>query len=539
MKSTVLAEGLAEVLVHQETAEIVLPRASAVPTFGQVAAEPAALVQKHPPPLAASQTQQAPPPLPPRAASGLPPHEPENAGPRPPFQTQAAAAAGKSTFDWEAVVGVRLFSWIAGVALVLAALFFLRYSVEQGWLGPAVRMALGIATGISLLVVCELKAARRFAVTANAMDAAGIAILFASFYAGHALWHLVGAGLTFVLLALVAALAVLLAIRRDSIFIALLGLLGGFATPALLASGEDRPFGLFGYLLLLNIGLTWLAHRRRWPALQALALGLTAFYQAGWAAKFLTEAKLPLAIVIFSLFSLVAFASLLLADRERRSATGEPVTSAGGSPKLVAHATYLSAGVPLLFAAFLATVPAYGAHSGLLFGFLALLGVGLFAVATWRGPEGLHLLGGVATLLVLIFWIGPSYDSASWPLALFALGGFTTFYLISPLVARALGRSFAGTGRLGAVVGSALLCTLPLLLAREPATADPALVFGVLLGLVAVAAAVAIRLEFAPVYLVAAALAIVSEAVWSALRLTPERRIDAFVLYGSFSLFAL
>jgi len=53
-----------------------------------------------------------------------------------------------------------------------------------------VRLATGIATGLGLLGVCELKVARRYAATANAMDAAAVAILFASFYAGHALWNL-------------------------------------------------------------------------------------------------------------------------------------------------------------------------------------------------------------------------------------------------------------------------------------------------------------------------------------------------------------
>ena len=74
----------------------------------------------------------------------------------------------------------------------------------------------------------------------------------------------------FVLLFIVAALAVLLAIRRDSMVIALLGLVGGFATPALLSTGENRPFGLFGYLLILNAGLAWVAQRKKWPLLTGL-----------------------------------------------------------------------------------------------------------------------------------------------------------------------------------------------------------------------------------------------------------------------------
>ena len=44
-------------------------------------------------------------------------------------------------------------------------------------------------------------------------------------------------------------------------------MMGGFATPALLSTGENRPIGLFSYLLLLNAGLAWVAYKKRWPAL--------------------------------------------------------------------------------------------------------------------------------------------------------------------------------------------------------------------------------------------------------------------------------
>ena len=161
--------------------------------------------------------------------------------PPPPLVTAAASEPPAPGFDWESLIGVKLFSAIAGIALVVAAVLFLRYSIEAGWLQPPVRVAIGILVAIALLVVCEMKAARRYPVTANAMDAAAIAILFATFFAAHALWNLIPALVAFGLLALVTLIAVLLSIRRESLFIAVLGLLGGFATPALLSTGENRP----------------------------------------------------------------------------------------------------------------------------------------------------------------------------------------------------------------------------------------------------------------------------------------------------------
>ena len=118
-----------------------------------------------------------------------------------------------------------------------------------------IRVIIGIIVAVALLVACEMKAARKYPVTANALNAAAIAILFATFFAAHALWNLIPSLVTFVLLGIVTALAVLLSIRHESLFIAVLGLLGGFATPALLSTGENRPIPLFAYLMLLNVDL--------------------------------------------------------------------------------------------------------------------------------------------------------------------------------------------------------------------------------------------------------------------------------------------
>src|SRR5205823_9927576 len=196
--------------------------------------------------------------------------------------------------------------------------------------------------------------ARRYRVTANALDAAAIAILFATFFAASALWHLIPAAAAFGLMALVTAVAVALSLRRDSLFIAVLGLLGGFATPALLSTGENRPIPLFAYLLLLNIGLAWVAYRKRWAALSALTVVLTAIYQWGWAFRFLSASQLPLAAAIFLLFPVVTVIGLVLARQS-------PVSAEAGGADLIFERTGLAASVlPLFFSSYIAAVPAYG-----------------------------------------------------------------------------------------------------------------------------------------------------------------------------------
>lgn len=324
------------------------------------------------------------------------------------------------TIDWENLVGIKLFSWIAGIALVLSAVFLFKYSVEHGWLRPAVRASLGMLTGIGLLIACELRVARNYRFTANAMDGAGIAILYATLFALHGRWNLWPAAAAFAGMLVVTAVAVFLSTRRDSVFIALLGLIGGFATPALLSSGENRPIALFSYLLLLNGGIAWIAFRKRWPLLTALSVALTAIYQWSWIERFLTTGQLPLAAGIFVLFAAVGASSLWPQAGDDRQPVFRRIAAA-------------SAVLPLLFAFFTAVVPEYGARYNVLFGFLLLIAAGLAAISLWRGPEWLHSLGGLASLVTFFIWLTVSYTPASWPWSLVWLAAFVALYLAADL----------------------------------------------------------------------------------------------------------
>ena len=418
-------------------------------------------------------------------------------------------------FDWESLVGVKLFSWIAGIALVLAAVFFLKYSVDHGWLSPIVRATLGLLTGTILLVVCEMRVARNYAFTANAMHGAGIAILYATLFAIHALWQLLPAGVVFALMLVVTAVAVMLSIRRDSVFIALLGLMGGFATPALLST-THRPIELFSYLLLLNGGLAWVAYRKRWVALTVGSLIFTVIYQWIWIAKFLTVTQLPLAAAIFAVFALVGSAVLWMRGTARDD----------GEQRKFERVALVAAILPLTFAIFGAAVPAYGLRFNTLFGFLLFMALGLAVIAKRRGPVWLHVLGGAGTLLTFAVWLAVSYRSNAWPEILGWVAAFVLLYLAGGVLIDSKADRTAGL----------LLFVFPVLAAREPAAANVIVLFGVLFVLLTIITAYAIRYRSGPVYLIGSFLAIVTQAIWSARYLTSETLLAALLVYTAFGL---
>jgi hypothetical protein len=510
--------------LYEQKKEARAPAAAAEPE--PVRSAPAVSPKEAPPEPAAPPIAFAPPaspgPVPPRAAPPEPP-APFGGVVAPPRTLKP----GGGPVDWEGFVGVRLFSWIAAVFLVIGAVFFLRYSIERGWLSAPVRMALGLLVGTGLLVLCEWKAARRYAVTANALDGAGIAILFSTFFASHALWHLVGTVPAFVLMALVTAVAVALSIRRDSLFIALLGLIGGFATPALLSTGEDRPFGLFGYLLLLNAGLAWVAYRKRWAFLSVLSLVFTVLYQWGWVVKFLTGEKLGLAAGIFLVFPVLSVLALFLMPREEEETSGTPFGWTAAA----------SAALPLLFALFVASVPAYGARWPLLFGFLFLVALGLAALAAARGPEELHVLGGVATLAVFATWLARTSHRPPLGAVVGVTAAFFLLYLFAGRVARRAGRPFGAAGVSASYVAPILLFVFPVLAGIDPASAAPSPLFGPLLGLAAVVAVVAGLEERPSLHLAAAPFVVGAEVVWLVERLVPANLLAGVSVFAVFGLF--
>jgi uncharacterized membrane protein len=373
----------------------------------------AAWTPKHPRPESPAATTKPPSP-PPRPATPIAP-PPVARPPLPPPE-------GPGTpFDWEGLLGLKGAAWLGGIALVIAALFLAKYAYDQGAFTPPRRFAAMLLAGVGGLLWAEHALRRGFATTANAVSGAAIAILYVAFYAGHALWRLVPVGPTFALMALVTIVAGLLAIRYDALFTALLGLLGGFATPVALSTGEDRPIGLFSYVLLLNLGLLGVARRRRWHGLLLLGAVLTALIEVGWYGKFMAPGKLGIGLGVFLLFGLFY---LFLPEPEDESSS-HSTRDAGAFGGLVA----------LAFAVLLSGRREFAGDWPLLLGYLGLLDAALLFVAVARGRYGLLLGGALATAVVLPVWSVQSLSRDLLWEPLLAIAGLAALPNLAPRVA--------------------------------------------------------------------------------------------------------
>ncbi len=230
------------------------------------AGEPASSTDRAPLPETATEQPAEPAPEPVR-----PPEAARATAPVPSIQAAAAQPAAK-TRDFEEKLGSRWAVWVGGVALALGGIFLVRYSIEQNLLSPATRIALGGFFALLLIGAGEWlrRREREFALpgipNANVpaiLTAAGTCTAFASAYAAYALYGLIGPGMTFVLLGLVAVLAMVAATLHGPI-LAALGLLGAIGSPLLVSSDKPQPWAPVIYLAFVVLPVYGVARLRLW-----------------------------------------------------------------------------------------------------------------------------------------------------------------------------------------------------------------------------------------------------------------------------------
>jgi uncharacterized membrane protein len=360
-----------------------------------------------PPPIpVAAQAVSSPPPL--------PTLEPERIfAPEPPRKLVPA-------INWEQFMGVKLLAWIGGLAAFLAVAFFVKYSFDNNLISPEVRMALGFTAGLGLLVGGVVMSREEYAVLAHTLCGTGVVILYAVTFACHSIYHFEFFGMipTFLLMVLITTTAFFLAVRLNAMVVAILGMLGGFLTPILLSTGVDNPFGLFGYIAILNAGLILVAINRRWLFLIALAAAGAIFMQIGWAGEFFSKEryfegnKILIALAVLLGFNVLYLAAAWWA--KQRSQLDWWLTGA----KLALAAT------ALCFTAWFLSFEPLAQRPWLMFSFVFLIDLSIAALVLLEDKVSLaQPIAGLAVFGLLALWTGDSLTKE-------LLNAGLTFYLI-------------------------------------------------------------------------------------------------------------
>ena len=176
--------------------------------------------------------------------------------------------------NWDEWVGQKLLQKLGMLIVLIGMAAFLKYSFDNGWIGPHEQIAISAAVACMMLFAGEFFQ-KRYPQWFQAFTGGGLALLYFTVWAAHDFY---AGDLAFAISPLTAlflysaitAVGALASIKYRSQTIAWFVVVGGYATP-MLVEGANNPMGLIAYLSVLAAGLVVLAWHQKWQYLNIAA----------------------------------------------------------------------------------------------------------------------------------------------------------------------------------------------------------------------------------------------------------------------------
>jgi hypothetical protein len=166
-------------------------------------------------------------------------------------QPPSLAPPSPAPATFEEQLGLVWLTRVGAGVFVVGALFFFKYAVDNAWIGPMGRVAVGALTGLALLASAELVRPKTKPAFVSALAGIGLAVLFASVWASSAFYSLVSPEAAFGASTAVLFLGAALAARHKAETTLVVSLGAGLLNPVVLSTGKDQPVQLFAYLVLI------------------------------------------------------------------------------------------------------------------------------------------------------------------------------------------------------------------------------------------------------------------------------------------------
>ncbi len=183
--------------------------------------------------------------------------------------------------DLEKFIGENLVSKIGIAILVLAIGFFVKFAIDNNWIGPVGRVAVGLLCG-GILVFLAHRLRKNYQAFSSVLVGGGLAVFYFTITLAYHQFHLFSQTMAFAIMIVITIFAVVLSILYDRQELAIIALVGGFSAPFLVSDGSGNYKTLFTYLIVLNTGLLIIAYNKAWRLMNLLAFIFTIILFAGW-----------------------------------------------------------------------------------------------------------------------------------------------------------------------------------------------------------------------------------------------------------------
>lgn len=206
-------------------------------------------------------------------------------------------AAPTKPREWEQILGGNWLARIGVIALIIGAAFFIKYAFDNNWLGPTARVILGIIAGLAM-VGGGYYWQKKYPIFAQALSGGGIGLLYLSIFSAFNFFHLIPFYPAVGLLLLISIGSAAIAVRLNSMALAIIGIFGAFIAPFILgidatgAASGGQNIQLLVYIIVVDLGVLLLSTFRNWRWFNLLALFGSLLAYIAWLDEFGNRASL-------------------------------------------------------------------------------------------------------------------------------------------------------------------------------------------------------------------------------------------------------
>jgi len=220
--------------------------------------------------------------------------------------------------DLESRIGSHWLNRIGIAALLIGISYFLKFAFDNNWIGPAGRVTIGLLAGIAMVAWSERFRTKGYQAFSYSLKAVGIGAMYLSLWAAFQVYGLIPNSVAFVMMLTVTAATTAMAWAQDAQILAAFALIGGFSTPILLSTGQNREIALFTYVAILDLATLVLVAFKPWRRLLIMSYAGTLLLYIGWYSSFYTRSQLNPTLAFATLFfAIFAIAPLITLQPER------------------------------------------------------------------------------------------------------------------------------------------------------------------------------------------------------------------------------
>ena len=223
--------------------------------------------------------------------------------------------------DLEKFIGENLINKIGILILVLGISYFVKFAIDKDWINEPARVGIGVLCGALVMGIAH-KLRQNYAAFSSVLVAGAIAILYFTIGIAFHSYHLFNQTVAFTIMVLITAFSCLISLSYNRKELAVLSLIGGFAVPFMISTGEGNYTVLFTYIIILNIGILALAYHKKWSIINVLSYIFTVVLYGGWLAKDLnTDAPHFLGALVFGFAFYLLFILINIINNLRTKGT--------------------------------------------------------------------------------------------------------------------------------------------------------------------------------------------------------------------------